>query len=383
MFYKRISTISIISILFLSLTSFIQAQGWIRLISNETTLSAPTARSQHSAVYDSVNSRMIIFGGIPGVNDLNDVWVLSNANGLGGTPSWTQLTTTIRTPEARNSHTAVYDAINNRMTIYGGSNDQGSLFSDVWVLSNANGLDTTIPTWTEVYPPSDSSPGLRAGHTAVYDTTHNQMIIFGGGAINNYNDVWVLSNTNGLDSTTPVWTQLTTTGSTPTTRSSHTAVYDANNNRMTIFGGYNAGTFLNDVWVLSNANGLSGTPTWTQLFPTGSIPTTRYGHTAVYDATNNRMTIFGGYIAGTFLNDTWVLSNANGQGGMPVWTQLLPPGGTPTVRDGHSAIYDSASNRMTIFGGGNSTNYLNDAWILINSDYITSVPKEIWELLDE
>ena len=51
--------------------------------------------------------------------------------------------------------------------------------------------------------------------------------------------------------------------------------------------------------------------TWTQLSTMGGPPAERVQHTAVYDATNNRMTIFGGYTTGTFFNDVWVLSNAN------------------------------------------------------------------------
>src|ERR1039457_3882780 len=63
-----------------------------------------------------------------------------------------------------------------------------------------------------------------------------------------------------------------------------TAVYDPNSNRMIIFSGNDCfSTSYNDVWVLSNANGLTGTPAWTQLTPTGASPSARYGASAVYD----------------------------------------------------------------------------------------------------
>lgn len=157
---------------------------------------------------------------------------------------------------------------------------------------------------------------------------------------------------------------------------------------MIIFGGfnYNMGV-LNDVWVLSNANGLdSTTSSWTQLFPTGSAPTTRDLHTAVYDATNNRMTIFGGYYQGvSSLNDVWVLNHANGLGGTPAWTKIFPTGSTPTTRGGHTAVYDNVNKRMTIFGGsygGTTGTYLNDVWVLSDADGIpTSVSN--WELYDK
>jgi hypothetical protein len=292
--------------------------------------------------------------------------------------SWTQLISsgnTTGTPLTRRGHTAVYDEANNQMTIFGG------LYivyrNDVWVLSNANGLDSTTSAWIQLAP-TGSTPTTRYALTAVYDTTNNRMIIFGGiSGGTNLNDVWILSHANGLGGT-PAWTQLSPTGSAPTTRYAYTAVYDAVNNRMTIFGGISGGTNLNDVWVLSNANGLGGTPAWTQLTPTGSAPTTRWAPTAVYGNTNNRMIIFGGISGGSYLNDVWVLSTANGLGGTPAWIQLAPTGSTPTTRYLHTAVYDNTNNRMTLFGGYNpNMDYLNDVWVLNMANW---VPINDWML---
>ncbi len=387
--YERseiISFLILISIFFLSLTNFTQAQtpAWTQL---SPTGSTPTTRWYHTAVYDTTN-RMIIFGGIStGTSYFNDVWVLSHANGLGGTPAWIQLSPTgSNSTIARYDHTAVYDSANNRMTIFGGSHGISYYYlNDVWVLSTANGVGGT-PAWTQLSP-TGSVPTTRDGHTAVYDSANNLMIIFGGDNWNpisqvgpSLNDTWVLSHANGLGGT-PAWTQLSPTGGPPETRCQHTAVYDTTNNRMIIFGGNNG--LLNDVWVLSNANGQGETPVWTQLNPSPDpvygLPTTRSQHTAVYDATNNLMTIFGGYGDNTtILNDVWVLSYANGLGGTPTWKKLSPTGsGDSTMREGHSAVYDAANNRMTIFGGLTPFGLLNDVWVLNNAD---SVPVEDWML---
>src|SRR5439155_11054964 len=142
------------------------------------------------------------------------------------------------------------------------------------------------------------------------------------------NDVWKLTNANGLGGTA-TWSQLTPDGPLPPVRSNHSAVYDAANNRMIIYGGCGAPLrvppscqpIANDVWVLSNADGTTGTPTWTQLFPTGSPPPARQGHQAVYDPTTNSMIVWAGQNGALGENcatysDVWVLSNANG----------LPPG---------------------------------------------------------
>jgi len=62
-----------------------------------TTAGAPVpGRETPSAVYDPSTNRLIMFGGLSlevASDSYNEVWVLTNANGLGGTPSWTQLTT--------------------------------------------------------------------------------------------------------------------------------------------------------------------------------------------------------------------------------------------------------------------------------------------------
>src|SRR5439155_14330765 len=109
--------------------------------------------------------------------------------------------------------------------------------------------------------PTGPLPPPRREHTAVYDAANNLMVVFGGDqtCLPPDNDVWVLSNANG--SGTSVWSPLTTAGGPIPARQDHSAVYDPANNRMTVFGGF-TGAIANDVWVLSNANGVGGTPTW-------------------------------------------------------------------------------------------------------------------------
>src|SRR5437763_675590 len=75
-------------------------------------------------------------------------------------------------------------------------------------------------------------------------------------------------------------------------------------------------------------------PAWIQLLPSGQLPDPRAGQSAVYDSASNRMIIFGGCGFGcTPLAPpiVWVLTNANGLGGAPVWIQL-PTSGGPAPR---------------------------------------------------
>jgi hypothetical protein len=138
---------------------------------------------------------------------------------------------------------------------------------------------------------------------------------------------------------------------------------------MTIFGGTAiGGTFFNDVWVLSHANGTGGTPSWTQLAPSENAPVPREAMSAIYNDSTNRMTIFGGDSAGGgFLGDAWVLTNANGVGGTPAWIQLPASALSPAPRTVHTAVYNPASNVMTVFAGAGALT-LNDVFILTHAD---------------
>jgi hypothetical protein len=194
------------------------------------------------------------------------------------------------------------------------------------------------------------------------------MIVFGG-LLNGsfFNDVWVLTNANGTGGN-PEWIQLAPSGEPPAERFTHTAVYDPATNRMTIFGGGNSGGNLNDVWVLTNASGTEPQPpSWIQLFPTGTLQLARGQHSAVYDVNTNRMVVFGGGGVQLF-NDVWVLTSANGLGGNPEWIELTPDGIPPAGRYGHRAGYNPTTRRMVIFGGSNNSVAFNDSWVLTNAD---------------
>lgn len=301
--------------------------------------------SFHTAIYDPVRDRMVVFGGDG--PSLDEVWALS----LSGDSRWTKLMPGGTGPAARLAHTAIYDPARDRMVIFGGYGGS-SVFDDVWALSFSG-----TPSWTQLTP-SGLSPGARVGHTAIYDSAHDRMIVFGGEdwSIFGYlNDVWALSLSG-----TPAWTQLLPTGAAPTGRGFHTAIYDWARDRMLIFGG-DDGSYPNrtDTWALS----LSGAPAWTELFPMGTIPPPRFRHTAVYDFGQDRMVIFGGSPGGSgFLGDAWTLSLA----GTPSWTQLTPAGTLPTRCASHTAIYDPLRGRMVVFGGEYSVHFggQGDVWSL-------------------
>ena len=310
-------------------------------------------------VYDSASNRLMVFGGL-GANSsccVSDTWALLSANGSGGTSQWQQLAPSGTLPPSRFAHSAVYDQINNRMIIFGGGvSGCGvfcTLFNDVWVLSNASGVGGT-PTWTQLAPTGAAPPG-RAGHRAVYDPNTNRMTIFGGGdnGVNDRNDTWVLTNANGSGGT-PQWIQLAPAGTLPAPREVFISTYDPSANAMTVFGG----AFLGDLWILSDANGI-GAPSWRQITQTSPAPGTLASWNSGYDPTTDSMLFFGGSPSfGAERNDVWVLKNANGVG-TPTWTNPIPNGspGSPPA-SGPVGTFDAVRKRLIIVPDA------GDLWVL-------------------
>jgi hypothetical protein len=243
-------------------------------------------------------------------------------------------------------------------------------------------MPTELPArrpWVQLNP-TGALPG-RVNHLLGYDPNSNRLIVTMGGRSGpcftpgtcgtDPVDAWILTNANGLGGT-PTWTQLATTGNPPgrLTVQMDQSMYDPVSNSFLVFGGFDQVQSLNDVWVLSNANGLGGAAAWTQISPSGALPPARYGAAGFYDAGTNRLGIFGGQdeFTGVIYNDFWLLNNANGVGGAPVWNQISP-GGTPiSKRFGSSGVYDSVHNRMVVFGGDVAGFVANETWVLSNAN---------------
>jgi hypothetical protein len=333
------------------------------------------ARYGHSAVFDAATNKIIIFGGQHALNfpDEFDVW-WAEYNPGSTELHMVNLKPVGVHPSARYGHTAVYDSASSTMMMFGGgqgtNGNPGPCLNDFYLLDYANGSAGNSAWITQ--PTSGTKPTARFEHIAVYDPGTNTMIMFGGYDCTStyFNDVWTLSNANGSGGSS-TWTKLAPTGTPPAAREGASTIYDSTNNLLIVYGGDSGSTFYGDLWVLSHANGQGGTPAWTQLSPTGTLPVARTGQSAIYDATNNRMTIYGGQTGTGFtglLNDMWLLTNANGQGGTPAWSQLTPLT-TPALRSFHTAVYDSAQNAMLVFGGKTTSVLLSaDDHVTVVSD---------------
>lgn len=182
--------------------------------------------------------------------------------------------------------------------------------------------------------------------------------------------------------TTSVWYRLPVEGVRPTPRKHHTMVYVPGSNQVILYGGEVAdpahpGTFMpsDELWVLH----LSCPPHWEQITTaTGALPPPLHGHNAVYDATNQRMLLFGGrldmnHTEASFPDGLRALTWSNGY----QWSTLTVNPGTPPVCQGASTPECSRSyarrthaaatilgNSLFVQGGQDAPNLfsMNDLW---------------------
>lgn len=428
----------------------------------------PTPRVGHTAIFDPKRRRMIVYGGV-GDGRRSDVWALTLDEG----PKWTEILPSGPGPVSRFSHSAVYDPIGDRMIIYGGSigssiddGSPGTCLGDIWALTLGDHAE-----WTEISV-AGSGPAPRFGHAALFDPAAGRMVIHGGfagdcwfdgrhGGCFTQGDVWELSLSDQ-----PVWTEWPQPFGPAVTLQGHTSVLDAEGGRGLLFGGrsHQSGNG-DDVWALNlNSRGVE--------LPAveGTVDAIGRGSSAIFDPVARRMLIFGGGAGGMFPSRaTWALDSRSGglswfrlpdpppqNGGagsvtfldsgrsrilalrkgedgraglyerpadlsgpfVPVptmgegpllvaapswiidskrhrlvifgglvqeypytwealaevwelsldtphtWRQLHPQGATPPERWGHSAAYDPVRDRMIVFGGRNRDSFLADTWEL-------------------
>ncbi|MHC4597414.1 MAG: Kelch repeat-containing protein [Planctomycetota bacterium] len=152
-------------------------------------------------------------------------------------------------------------------------------------------------------------------------------------------------------------------GGLPPGRRSASVVYDPKYRRLISYGGL-GGTTRNDVLALDLKG--HGNGVWRDITPgagMGGPPAARHSAAAVWDSANQRMVIFGGYVGISSTNTVFSLDFSAGRN--PVWQDITPGiGPSPNARYASAAVYDPYQKRMIVIGGRNNGNQFADVWAL-------------------
>lgn len=283
----------------------------------------PSPRAEYGFAFDTNRDVAVLFGGsstlsFTAVNRETWEW-----NGM----AWSLVN--MGGPSSRCDNAMAFDSNRNRVVSFGGY--RGTYLADTWEWDGA--------TWDTVAVPG---PSPRADAFMVFDSARGVMVLFGGQSSTGQ----ILRETWEYDGA--AWT-LRGTGS-PSARWIQRMAFDSDRGVTVLFGGANTGGVLGDTWEWDGT-------AWEQIAAAG--PVARYGHAMAFDAARHVTVLFGGQTGFNFgvgpLGDTWEYNGI-------AWTQMPVVG--PHERTFVKMVYDSARDRMVLFGGYNGTHMVRDTWEL-------------------
>lgn len=195
--------------------------------------------------------------------------------------------------------------------------------------------------WTQMAPTVAPSP--RSAASMAYDAQSDRVILFGGNSA--ADDPTVFSDeTWAYDYNADAWT-LRNPAVRPTGRGSAGMAYDAKSDRIILFGGCTSGfpwegtpAVTDETWAYHYDS-----DSWTKMSPTQG-PSARCSPSMAYDAQSDRVILHGGY-ASDSLGDTWAYDHNS-----DTWTPVTPVV-RPRTGDSSAMAYDAESDRIILFGG--------------------------------
>jgi serine/threonine protein kinase len=266
----------------------------------------------------------------------------------------------------RSGHNMVWDATDDLFYVFGGIDSAGNLLNDLWSYNPLTGQ------WLQINSPTSASgtcangtwPAPRMNAAMVWDSVHQQILLYGGIGANNrfLGDLWSYSPSSGAGN----WTPIACSGNGPGGRAAN-AVW--NGNQMLLVGGLDKYGPLADFWSYTPNPGSVGS--WQRLgdFPAGP----RAYQTLVWDTTDSQLFAFGGLdLSLTQRNDFYSYSTSAG------W-KLITPASTsnPSARQQGMGVWDSKDDKLLLIGGWNDNDPKGPYWGLWAYDPGT----RLWDLL--
>jgi MYXO-CTERM domain-containing protein len=358
----------------------------------------PSPRAGATMVYDSLHKNFVIFGGRSTSGyDYEDTWVWDPASA-----TFTDATTS--GPSARSQHTMVFEKSTGKILLFGGGRaDAGSsiwpetdfysdpiqrprsgaspdgtgialAFGDTWE------WDPSAGSWTQLTP--TATPSARYDSTLVWDSKRNLAVLFGGIQKDQADENGIpQADTWEWNPTAKAWNLRPTTATTPKARWGHAMAYDPVRGLIVLAGGKSWQTYLGlgEVWDWDPATG-----NWAQRL-TGNesgVPAGRMYASLLSDSLRSRLDLVAGITFSTSLPFGAYQPTASGE----VWefepasakfTNRSAVQSWPSQRWGNAITFCPANGKTYLFGG-QSPNYdlLNDLWEWDGSSW-SQVPGDV------
>jgi MYXO-CTERM domain-containing protein len=318
--------------------------------SKVTVATAPPSSNEFTLVFDGRSATSLLFGGegyldstSSNATPLNSLWSWDGA-------TWSKLCTSnpcaAGAPPPRSSHAMAYDAVRDVTILFGGwaldsSGSPTAVYADTWEWNGS--------AWSEKCNGSCSSLAPNeVGASMAFDSARGQAVLFGGESCE---PATCKSGSIGYDATWlwngTKWDVACTPPSctAPPNRVEAAMAFDAARGKMVLFGGVSDGNVLGDTW---EWDGASWTEVCTSAPCSSQVPAARHSHSLAYDSARQRVVLFGGCDFGcaTIFQDTW-----EWDGG--AWSQTAT---TPSlVTEGEQAmVYDAARRRVVLVNGGDA-----------------------------
>jgi hypothetical protein len=319
----------------------------------------PPPLAYASAVYDSDNKTVVLFGGVQSNGQLsNDTWVWNGS-------TWADFpATVVQAPPARRMAAMAFDPKLHQLILFGGQGADGQPLGDTWawngaswyqetdelvshapsaregaamgydgaghlILFGGTGLSgasaPTTTTTTTTAPPTASSPAAPAGGvTTAASAPASELTVL--------SDTWVWSGDG--------WGPTTTPGPSPRSGAALAVVNPARSGAL-LFGGESTPAGSTSPKLLDDSWAWNGT-SWGRVASTAGPPARDHAVVST-DGLSGGVVAFGGAGTAGALNDTWLWNGV-------AWSRARTTG-APSPRLGAAAAFDSSNHQLLVFGG--------------------------------
>ncbi|MBI4815793.1 MAG: hypothetical protein HY791_06035 [Deltaproteobacteria bacterium] len=348
-------------------------EAWTRL---SMPGAVPTLRTGHAMTYDPRTGLILLFGGrTPSRRYLQDTWTFDGA-------SWRELQPEGMAPAARGAHVLTYDTQRERVVLAGGTTEGGEFLADSWEWDGR--------AW---HPTAGVLPSPRSGSAAAYDGRLGEVVLFGGMSAGravddeltwNGND-WVRRATQPIPAPSerswladdpsrahvvlyvPAgetwewsgdrWTRSSTSppdAALVGSSADPAIAFDRARGTVVMAGRSHESPDELRIWDWDGSS-------WILREVRPGAPQARDSHALVYDASQERLVLFGGWAGHEWFRTTWELDQT-------VWRESALS--APQPRLWPSMIYDSRARSLMLFAGlAEDQSYPSGVWSRKGGDW--------------